>query len=133
MSAAGPAWRVRRTATAFFAFAGIGVLAGMFGLGAGWANVPVFNLLMGVPLKLSVGTSGFLLSVSDTSAAWIYINRGAVLPMLVAPSIIGVMLGAKIGARLLRVAPAAAIRRVVIGLLFVAGTRALLKGLGLWN
>jgi uncharacterized membrane protein YfcA len=126
-------WRVQRTGTGFVAFAGIGVLAGMFGLGAGWANVPVFNLLMGVPLKLSVGTSGFLLSVIDTSAAWIYINRGAVLPLLVAPSIIGVMLGAKIGARLLRVAPAATIRRIVIVLLAVAGLRALLKGLGIWN
>jgi uncharacterized membrane protein YfcA len=125
-------WRARNTAAGFVAFAGIGVLAGMFGLGAGWANVPVFNLLMGVPLKLSVGTSGLILSVIDTSAAWIYINRGAVLPMLVAPSIIGVMLGAKIGARLLRIAPAAAIRRVVIALLLVAGARALLKGLGIW-
>jgi len=126
-------WRVHRTAAGFFAFAGIGVLAGMFGLGAGWANVPVFNLLMGVPLKLSVGTSGFLLSVIDTSAAWIYINRGAVLPIIVAPSIIGVMLGAKIGARLLRVAPAATVRRIVIVLLLLAGARALLKGLGWWN
>jgi uncharacterized membrane protein YfcA len=105
----------------------------MFGLGAGWANVPVFNLLMGVPLKLSVGTSGFLLSVVDTSAAWVYLNRGAVLPMLVVPSIIGVMLGAKIGARLLRVARASVVRRLVIGLLLVAGGRALLKGLGIWN
>jgi uncharacterized protein len=129
----GVEWRAQRTGTAFFAFAGIGVLAGMFGLGAGWANVPVFNLLMGMPLKLSVGTSGFLLSVIDTSAAWIYINRGAVLPLLVAPSIIGVMLGAKIGARLLRVAPTASVRRLVIVLLVVAGARALLKGLGLWN
>ena len=126
-------WRVQHTAAAFFAFAGIGVLAGLFGLGAGWANVPVFNLLMGVPLKLSVGTSGFLLSVIDTSAAWIYINRGAVLPLIVAPSIIGVMLGAKIGARLLRVAPAATVRRIVIGLLLVAGARSLLKGLGWWH
>jgi len=126
-------WKVHRTPAAFVAFGGIGVLAGMFGLGAGWANVPVFNLMMGVPLKLSVGTSGFLLSVVDTSAAWIYINRGAVLPMLVAPSIIGVMLGARIGVRLLRVAPAAMVRRLVIILLLVAGARALLKGLGVWN
>ena len=126
-------WKVHRTPAAFVAFGGIGILAGMFGLGAGWANVPVFNLMMGVPLKLSVGTSGFLLSVVDTSAAWIYINRGAVLPMLVAPSIIGVMLGARIGVRLLRVAPAAMVRRLVIILLLVAGARALLKGLGVWN
>ena len=126
-------WTVHRTPAALVAFGGIGVLAGMFGLGAGWANVPVLNLLMGAPLKLSVGTSGFLLSVIDTSAAWIYLNRGAVLPMLVAPSIIGVMLGAKIGVRLLRVARAAVVRRVVLGLLLVAGLRALLKGMGVWN
>jgi hypothetical protein len=126
-------WKVHRTPAAMAAFAGIGVLAGMFGLGAGWANVPVLNLLMGAPLKLSVGTSGFLLSVIDTSAAWVYLHRGAVLPLLVAPSIIGVMLGARLGARLLRVAPAAVVRRIVIALLLVAGARALAKGLGIWN
>jgi uncharacterized membrane protein YfcA len=124
-------WQVHRTPAAFFAFAGIGLLAGMFGLGAGWANVPAFNLLMGAPLKLSVGTSGFLLSVVDTSAAWVYLNRGAVLPMIVVPSLIGVMLGARIGARLLRVAPGWLVRRIVLALLVVAGGRALLKGFGI--
>lgn len=126
-------WSARHTPAAMAAFAGIGVLAGMFGLGAGWANVPAFNLLMGLPLKLSVGTSAFMLSVIDTSAAWIYLNRGAVLPMLVAPSIIGVMLGARVGARLLRVVPALIVRRAVVALLLVAGMRALLKGLGIWS
>ncbi|HYD58085.1 MAG TPA: sulfite exporter TauE/SafE family protein [Burkholderiales bacterium] len=125
-------WRVHRTPLALLAFAGIGLLAGMFGLGAGWANVPVLNLLMGAPLKLSVGTSAFLLTVIDTSAAWIYLHRGAILPMLVAPTVIGVMLGARIGARLLRVAPSGVVRRVVIAILFVSGLRALLKGLGIW-
>jgi uncharacterized membrane protein YfcA len=126
-------WRVHRMPMGLAAFAGIGLLAGLFGLGAGWANVPVLNLMMGAPLKLAVGTSGFVLSVVDTSAAWVYLNRGAVLPVLVAPSIIGVMLGAKIGARLLRVVRASTVRRVVIWLLLAAGTRALLKGLGIWN
>jgi len=126
-------WRVHRTPLGLAAFAGIGLLAGLFGLGAGWANVPALNLLMGAPLKLSVGTSGFVLSIVDTSAAWVYLNRGAVLPVLVAPSIIGVMLGAKIGARLLRVVRASTVRQVVIWLLLAAGVRALLKGLGIWN
>ena len=45
----------------------------------------------------------------------------------------GVMLGAKIGARLLRVARAETVRKIVIGLLLVAGARALVKGLGIWN
>jgi uncharacterized protein len=132
-SGRGVAWAARRTPAAMVAFAGIGVLAGMFGLGAGWANVPVFNLLMGLPLKLSIGTSGFMLSVIDTAAAWVYLHRGAVLPMLVAPSVVGVMLGAKIGVRLLRVAPTHLVRGIVIGLLLIAGARALLKGLAIWN
>jgi len=39
----------------------------------------------GAPLKISVATSKFLLSITDTSAAWIYINNGAVLPIMVVP------------------------------------------------
>ena len=122
-------WQVHRTPAALVVFAFIGLIAGMFGLGAGWANVPAFNLLMGAPLKLSVATSGLLLSVVDSSAAWVYLNRGAVLPILVVPSIIGVMLGAKIGARLLRIAPASLVRKIVLALLLLAGARAFLRGI----
>ena len=126
-------WQTHRTPAGLLLFAGIGMLAGMFGLGAGWANVPVLNLVLGAPLKVSVATSGVVLSVIDTSAAWVYLHSGAVLPLITVPSIVGVMLGAKIGARLLRVAPAATVRRLVIALLAIAGARALLKGLGIWN
>ncbi len=125
-------WKVHRTPAALLAFVVIGVLAGMFGLGAGWANVPTLNLLMGVPLKVAAGTSSLILSTTS-SAAWVYINQGAILPIVAAPSIVGMMLGARIGARLLHVVKAAAIRRLVIAMLLVAGARALLKGLGIWN
>lgn len=64
-------WKVHRTPQGLFLFIIIGVMAGMFGLGAGWANVPALNLLMGAPLKVSVATSKFLLSITDTSAAWV--------------------------------------------------------------
>ena len=50
-------WKTHRTLAGLLLFIVIGIMAGMFGLGAGWANVPVLNLLMGVPLKVSVGTS----------------------------------------------------------------------------
>lgn len=126
-------WKIHRTPQGLATFSLIGVMAGMFGLGAGWANVPVLNLMMGAPLKVSVATSKFLLSITDTSAAWIYLNNGAVLPMIVVPSIIGIMLGSIVGVRILAKTKPAAIRYVVIVMLFFAGTRALLKGLGIWN
>jgi uncharacterized membrane protein YfcA len=124
-------WRLHRTPQGLVLFFAIGVLAGMFGLGAGWANVPALNLVMGAPLKVAAGSSSFILSLVDSSAAWIYLNNGAVLPVIAAPSVIGMMLGAKIGARLLNVLKASIIRRLVIGMLVFAGGRALMVGLGI--
>ena len=124
-------WKVHRTATGLFLFIFIGLMAGMFGLGAGWANVPVLNLVMGAPLKISVATSKFLLSITDTSAAWVYLNQGCVIPMMVVPSLVGIMLGSFIGVRILRVAKPSFVRWLVIGLLLFAGTKAITKGLNL--
>jgi len=126
------AWQVHRTVPGLILFLGIGVLAGMFGIGAGWANVPALNLLMGAPLKVAAGTSGLVLSLVDSSAAWVYINEGAVLPMIAVPSVVGMMMGARIGARLLDVLKGSVIRRMVIAVLLFAGARALLKGTGVW-
>lgn len=124
-------WQVHRTPLGLLLFTGIGVLAGMFGLGAGWANVPVLNLVMGAPLKVSAGTSSFILSLVDSAAAWVYLNEGAVLAVVAVPSVIGMMLGARIGARLLTVLKPSVVRKLVLGLLLFAGGRALLKGMGL--
>jgi hypothetical protein len=124
-------WKTHRTLPGLLLFIVIGVMAGMFGLGAGWANVPVLNLLMGAPLKLSVGTSKFLLSITDTSAAWIYLNRGCVIPLMAVPSIVGLMLGSFVGVRILAVAKPKVIRYIVIGVLLFAGGKALMKGLGI--
>jgi len=124
-------WKTHRTLLGLFMFILVGLLAGMFGLGAGWANVPVLNLLMGVPLKVSVATSKFLLSITDTSAAWIYMNRGCVIPLIGVPSIVGLMLGSLIGVKILAVAKPKMIRYMVIIVLFFAGLKAIDKGLGL--
>jgi uncharacterized protein len=122
-------WKIHRTWQGLVMFIAIGVMAGMFGLGAGWANVPVLNLLMGAPLKISVATSKFLLSITDTSAAWIYLNSGCVIPLIVVPSLVGIMLGSFVGVRLLKVAKPTVVRWIVIGMLGFAGLKALHKGL----
>ncbi len=124
-------WKTHRTLIGLILFIFIGLLAGMFGLGAGWANVPVLNLLMGAPLKISVATSKFLLSITDTSAAWIYMNKGAVIPLMAVPSIVGLMFGSFVGVRLLSVAKPKFIRYMVIGVLLFAGYKAIDKGLGI--
>jgi uncharacterized membrane protein YfcA len=124
-------WKTHHTLPGLALFILVGLLAGTFGLGAGWANVPVLNLLMGVPLKVSVATSKFLLSITDTSAAWIYMNRGCVIPLIAVPSIVGLMLGSLIGVKILAVAKPKLIRYMVIVVLFFAGLKAIDKGMGL--
>ena len=123
-------WKAHRTPLGLFLFILVGFCAGMFGLGAGWANVPVLNIVMGVPLKISVATSKFLLSVTDTSAAWIYINRGCILPLIAIPSIVGIMLGSLVGVRLLTITRPFIIRWIVIAVLAFAGCKTLAMGLG---
>ncbi len=124
-------WKTHRTLPGLALFILIGIIAGMFGLGAGWANVPVFNLLMGAPMKLSVATSKFLLSITDTSAAWIYMNKGCVIPLMAVPSIVGLMLGSLVGVKLLTIAKPKFIRYMVIAVLFFAGLKSIDKGIGL--
>lgn len=126
------AWQVHRTPAGLVLFLIIGFLGGLFGVGAGWANVPGLNLLMGVPLKLAAGSSSMILSMASSSATWYYLNNGAILPIIAVPSVIGMMIGARIGAHLLTILKASAIRKLVIVILLFAGVRTLLKGLGIW-
>jgi hypothetical protein len=125
-------WQVHRVPLGLCLFGFIGFLAGMFGLGAGWANVPVLNLVMGAPLKVAAGSSMFILSIVDTTAAWVYLHNGAVMSLIAVPSVIGIMLGSMLGVRLFKVAKPTVVRRIVLSLLFLAGARALLKGWGVW-
>lgn len=124
-------WKIHRTAPALCVFVMVGFAAGMFGMGAGWANVPVLNLMMGVPLKVAVSTSHFLLSITDTSAAWIYFNRGAVMPIIVVPAVIGSMLGSRVGVKILAKTHPSSIRYIVIAMLLLAGLRAIAQGFGI--
>lgn len=122
-------WKIHRTPLGLLTFVGIGFLAGMFGVGAGWANVPAFNLLLGAPLKVAVATSGINLALNGTAAAWIYINRGAVLSLVAVPSIAGMMIGTRIGAQILPRVKAKVVRWIVIVILLVSGLRSLFVGL----
>lgn len=122
-------WQTHRTLQGLVSFAVVGVITGMFGLSAGWANVSVLNLIMGAPLKVSVATSRLLLSITDTSAAWIYINNGSVLPMMIAPSIFGSIFGTVVGVQLLSKRRFVVIRYIVIAMLVCAGFKALFDGL----
>lgn len=126
-------WNVHRVGLGLVLFVGVGFLGGMFGLGAGWANVPLLNLGMGLPLKMAVAGSVLLISISNATAAWEYLDRGAWLPIMAIPSMLGLMLGTGIGVKLLGRSRPRNVRTVVIAVLAFAALRTILKGLGIWT
>ena len=50
--------------------------------------------------------------------------------MITVPSLVGIMLGARIGSKLLPKVKPAAVKYIVISVLFLAGVRSLMKAFG---
>jgi len=121
-------YTTKNTPIAIVTFAVIGFVAGMFGLGAGWANVPVLNMLMGVPIKVATATS-MLIITANAPAIGIYLTKGAILPLIVVPSILGITIGARIGAKVAEIIKPKFVRWLVLAILFIAGVLNIIKGL----
>ena len=126
-------WQIHRLKLGFVTFLCVGFMAGMFGLGAGWANVPVLNMLLGAPLKVSMATSILIIAVNGAAATWVYLNKGAILPIIAVPSAVGMMLGTRLGAKILRRAKPKIMRRVALTVLAAAGLRSILSGSGVFQ
>jgi len=59
------------TAWGLAAAFGVGLVSGVFGVGGGWALVPVFNLVMGLPLKVAVACSETTIALGDAAATYL--------------------------------------------------------------
>lgn len=100
-----------------------GILSALLGVGGGLIKVPVMNLLMNVPLKAAAATSSFMIGITGSVSAAIYLLHGYVDPTLAAPSVLGVMAGAHLGAVLSRRLRSRVLRNVLIVLLVVSAVR----------
>jgi uncharacterized membrane protein YfcA len=106
-----------------------GVASGLLGIGGGVLKVPVMNVAMGMPIKACTATSNFMIGVTAATSAAVYLMRGEVLPFVAAPVAVGVLLGAKTGARLLGGMKSGLIRYVFIAVLTVSAAQMLVKAL----
>jgi hypothetical protein len=65
-----------RTARGLATVFGVGLVSGVFGVGGGWALVPAFNLVMGLPLKVAVACSEATTALGDAAAVATYLSAG---------------------------------------------------------
>jgi len=123
-------YQVTNTLIALPMFGLVGFLAGMFGMGAGWANVPALNLVMGAPIKVATSTSMMIITVNDAAASWAYLADGAILPIIAIPCVIGITIGARIGTRIAARTKPRYVRNLVMAIMLIAAVLDILKGLG---
>ncbi len=112
-----------------FLFLLVGFTGGFFGLGGGWAVVPVLNLVMATPLKISAACSGVLLALGNSCAIWPYIMYGALIPIFVAPWMIGQVVGGILGAHILARIRAGVVRNILIVILILTSIKLIARGL----
>lgn len=78
-----------------------GILSGLLGIGSGAFKVIAMDNIMKIPFKVSTTTSNFMMGVTATASAVIYLQKGYIQPSICMPVVIGVLLGAMSGAKIL--------------------------------
>jgi uncharacterized membrane protein YfcA len=78
-----------------------GVLSGLLGIGSGALKVLAMDTAMKIPFKVSTTTSNFMVGVTAAASAVIYLQRGYIDPGLAMPIVVGVLLGAFFGSKIL--------------------------------
>jgi len=118
-------YRVKNILPASFISFFAGGLSGLLGLGGGIIQVPVMNLLCGVPIKAAAATSNFLIGVSAAASAYIYFRKGYLLPDLAAAVVIGVLFGSFAGIYLLYKARSEKIQMAFSALILIVAVKML--------
>jgi len=95
----GPGYRIRAIPAAIVGSLGAGVASALLGIGGGLVKVPLMHVVMGVPLRVATATSNFMIGITASASAVIYLFRGSIDPYAAAPTAIGVFIGASIGSR----------------------------------
>ncbi len=129
----GEAWidyKVTGVTPAFAVMVGAGFLSALLGIGSGVFKVLAMDKLMRLPFKVSTATSNFMIGITAATSAGYYLAHGDVAPIVAGPVILGVLLGAYLGAHWMTVLPVKQLRRVFAVVLMLVAAQMLLKGFG---
>lgn len=118
----------RRAPLGFVLMYGAGVLSGLLGIGSGPFKVLAMDAAMRIPMKVSTATSNFMIGVTASASAWIYLRSGYIEPRIAGPTALGAMSGAFAGSLILPYLSNKAVRTMLIPVLVWMGVSMIWKG-----
>jgi len=92
---------VSNIAGGFFMMVFAGIISGLLGVGSGALKVVAMDGIMRIPFKVSTTTSNFMIGVTAAASAVVYLQRGYIHPGIAMPVVVGVLLGAISGSKIL--------------------------------
>jgi uncharacterized membrane protein YfcA len=99
----------------------VGVLTGFFGVGGGFVIVPALVIVLGMPMRLAVGTSLLIIAINSAAGLAAHLQYGGIDIATTALFVIGGLVGALLGARLAGKIREAQLRQIfAYGLVVVA-------------
>ena len=123
------AYELRNVGRGFSVMGIAGMLSGILGIGSGVLKVIAMDNMMKVPFKVSTTTSNFMMGVTACASAVVYVQRGNIVPGIACPVLIGVLLGALTGARLLKRLDVRVLRKVFAIAVFMVAANMIYMGL----
>jgi hypothetical protein len=123
------AYAARRVPTGATLMCVSGIISGLLGIGSGIFNVLAMVVTMGLPLKVATATSNFMIGAVGAASALVYFSRGEINPLLAAPVVLGILVGSRIGVRLLRRLHPETLRILFVPVLLYTGGAMLLRAL----
>lgn len=122
-------YTVQKVPAAFGLMTLAGILSGLLGIGSGVVKVLAMDQAMRLPYKVATTTSNFIIGITAAVGAGVYFSHGYIDPVLTFPVMIGVLIGAFSGARLLTRAPVKLLRWIFGIVIAIMALQMLFKAL----
>ncbi len=122
-------YKVTRTKLGLIIMYIAGIISALLGVGSGTLKVSALDTAMRMPIKASTATSDFMIGVTAAASAGAYFSRGQIDPFLAAPIVVGILIGAFIGSKMLNNIKPAHIKILFLIVLLVIAAEMIQRGL----
>ena len=124
-------YEVQRLSAGMVLMYGAGMISALLGIGSGVLKIPAMDTALRLPIKVSSGTSNFMIGVTAAASAGAYFVRGNIVSTLAGPVAVGSIVGAVLGARILMRVSNERLRVLFVVVLVALGVQMLLESLGI--